>query len=321
MAKLDNFKLAAKAADAKSTIPVLQQVFVSGGFARATDLDLEVIAPTYKANGAYNKRGEPLANAVPASDYQTLRTPGLAAAIACPIGDIAADLRKVESAIPTEETRYYLNGVFMEFQKGLKLTATDGHRLLHYTARGVHSIPLDIDSFILPREAAKLIASIKGGDWTVKRHEYRVEFHDTVSGVTIISKMIDGSYPDYNRVIPKGPFNNVLRGEVKPCLDIISQCAKYGAERSKSVKMTGETLEMRPADLAPLSISWPVKVDSTDYGRAIQIGFNAMYLKQMLEACGKAGEFALNLSDESSPARFDFPTVPGLVGVCMPLRV
>jgi len=320
MAKINMFKAVAKAADKKSILPVLTQVFVEHGRAKATNLDIEIIAPVDMAPGAYNVKGELLSNPAPFAEYAPMMTPELSRANVIPLGDIASMIRKVMPAVSTEETRYYLNGIFFEFQAGLKLTATDGHRLFHYSPE---SVPNDIESFILPREACAAIAAIKGGIWSMQAANGRVSFSDSVSGIIINSKMIDGTFPDYNRVIPRGPFQVTLSGDAAPCLAVFTRCAKYGSNNAKNIKVTGNALEMRPHEVAPLVETWPVDVFVDSEGKLFDIGFNATYVRDILQVAASTdgGKFSMLMSDHASPVRFEFPTIPGLVGVLMPLRV
>lgn len=321
MAKINGFKLAAKAADKKSIIPILNQVYVSDGRAIATNCDIEIIAPCDMPDGAYNVRGEPVAVPADRADYVSLSTPELDGAEDKYIGDLAAMLARVAPAMSKEETRYYLNGVFFEFKGGLKLTAVDGHKLLHFAPEDSVDYP-EIEPFILPRETVNHICAVKCGVWFMKATKTRVEFRDSVSGVVIRSKFVDGSFPEYTRVIPKGGFRETISGDAKACLAVAERCAKYGADRSKAVKIEGKSLTMRPADIAPLEIEWPVTIDN-DGGDPITIGFNAGYIRDMLTiaAMDKAAQFAFQLRDYASPIRVDFPACPGLVGVVMPLRV
>ena len=315
MAKFDGFKLAAKAADAKSKIPILNQVRVFGGVAYGNDLDTEICAPTQMADGAYNVKGQPVAKPADFDDYQTLLTPELSAAESVPLGAYDAILSLVASAMSVEETRYYLNGTYCEFKGGLKVTAVDGNRLLHFAAP--QSDALNLEPFILPREVAKIIASVKGA-WSLKATPTRVEFREQFTGLVIRSKTIDGAFPDYQRVIPKQGFNGSIEGNGKPCLAVVKQCASYGSSRSKSMKVDGSSLTVRADldDLKPLETTWPVQVK----GDPITIGFNVVYVRDMLTVAG-ADDFVIWLTDSASPVRVDFPQTPGLVGVLMPLRV
>ncbi len=321
MAKINGFKLAAMAAAKKSKLPLLTQIFVRDGFAFANNCDIEVIAPCLMNNGAYNTRGEPLANPAPESDYQGLAIPELYTAPVYEAGDLAALIARVEKGISTEETRYYLNGVFFEFKGGLKLTTCDGHRLLHYNTGKPGA---DIESFILHRETVKIISSVKGGDWQIRVTPNRLRFVDIKSGLVIITKPIDGSFPDYQRVIPKESFYEKHTGNAKDCLAVIERFAKYGAERSKAIKVHGKNLTMRPPNIAPMESQWPIDCERLiDNDSPIEIGFNAGYLRDMLTvaAMDKGAGFAFMLRDCASPIRVEFPACPGLVGVVMPLRV
>jgi len=321
MAKqFDGFKLVAKAADAKSIIPILSQVYVCGGFAIATDCDIEVIAATAMPDGAYNVKGEPLAKAADRDDYVTLNTPELASADAVPLGDFAAMVALVFPAISYEETRYYLNGVYCEFQGGLKVTTCDGHRLLHLAPPNAPAF--EFAPFILPRETAKLLAGIRGGNWSLKATATRVEFRDSVSGVVIRSKVVDGSYPDYHRIIPKMGFKQTWTGDSKDCLEVAKRCAAYGSSRLKSIKFDGGNMTVRADadDLAPLETKWQLAIEGE--GDPVTIGFNASYVRDFLTVAAgvKDSVFSIRLTDSASPVRFEFAT-PGLVGVLMPLRV
>ena len=320
MAKINMFKMVAKAADKKSILPVLTQVFVNDGRARATNLDIEVIAPVDMESGIYNVKGESLVNPAPFEEYISLMTPELSWANPVWLGDFAALIRKVLPAVSTEETRYYLNGIFCEFKDGLKLTATDGHRMFHYSPE---STSHDIESFILPRETCNAIAAIKSGIWQMQHAGGRVSFTDTVSGIVINSKLVDGSFPEYTRVLPKGPFIKTISGDAAPCLDVFTVFAKYGPQKAKHVKFSGKSLEMRAPDVQTLTQSWPIENTVNPESSDFDIGFNAVYMRDILQVAASTdgGRFNMLMTDYASPARFEFPTIPGLVGVLMPLRV
>lgn len=313
----DQFKTVAKALDKRSTIPVLSLVMVCDGIARGTDCDIEIIAPTDKLDGFYNAKGEIPANAPTYEQYEPLSFQQTHALV---IGDIQSIIARIQTAVSKEETRYYLNGAYFEFDTGLKVTATDGHRMLHFDAPDFE--PSDMPAFILPRQTVEILAKMKGGRWTLffDALRKRVKLMDCMTGVTIVTKVIDGSFPDYARIIPKGPFNMKILGNAAECLAFAKQCASYGSERSKSVTIDSATLSMRPSDVAPLSIDWPVRVESN---APFVFGLNAKYLLDMitLAKVDKNSAFELRMNDAQSPIRVSFPSDPGLVGVVMPLRV
>ena len=342
MAKsIDGFKLAASVLE-RSTIPILAAAYVKGGRVFATDLDIQITAPTDKPDAFYTKKGEPLAHSFPPEDVPYMST--VAPLYTLDMGNLPDMLSRVRSAVSTEETRYYLNGVFFEFLAYLQLTATDGHRLLSYDTPHKIAQPASgekIPPFILPRKTVDMILKAGGVQWVLAyTPDHRARFTNE-NDVTIESKLIDGAFPDYSRVIPKGPFAYTLAGEVKPCLDAAKTLAGYGSERSKSVKVTGRDLYMHPPEVAPLQMQWPVDVtlgmvSRKRYCEASQahnwvdeqaedvqaIGFNARYLRESLEIPGKlGGTFTLAYADAASPARLSWSALPGLTGVMMPLRV
>lgn len=341
MAKtIDGFKLAASVLE-KSTIPILAAAYVKGGRVFATDLDIQITAPTDKPDAFYTKKGEPLAHSFPPEDVPYMST--VMPAYVLDLGDLPGMLSRVRPAVSTEETRYYLNGVFFEFLAYLQLTATDGHRLLSYDTPHKIAQPASgekIPPFILPRKTVDMVLKAGGVQWVLAyTPDHRARFTNE-NGVTIESKLIDGAFPDYSRVIPKGPFAYTLTGEVKPCLDAAKTLAGYGSERSKSVKVTGRDLYMHPPEVAPLQMQWPVDVTLGMVSRRrldaygvpswveeqaedVQpIGFNARYLREALEIPGKlGGTFTLAYADAASPARLSWSALPGLTGVMMPLRV
>ena len=342
MAKsIDGFKLAASVLE-KSTIPILAAAYVKGGRVFATDLDIQITAPTDKPDAFYTKKGEPLAHSFPPEDVPYMST--VMPAYMLDLGDLPGMLSRVRPAVSTEETRYYLNGVFFEFLAYLQLTATDGHRLLSYGTPHKIAQPASgekIPPFILPRKTVDMVLKAGGVQWVLAyTPDHRARFTNE-NGVTIESKLIDGSFPDYPRVIPKGPFAYTLTGDVKPCLEAAKRCAGYGSERSKSVKVSGADLYMNPPEVAPLHTTWPVDVTLgmvsrkrfdrlTGEDRWIDepaeevdaIGFNGKYLREFLEIPGKAGgAFTLAYANPSSPAFVTWSAVPGLRGIMMPLRV
>jgi len=317
MAKqIDGFKLAALASAKRTTLPVLKQVFVRDGWARATNMDMEILARTNKGDGIYNARGEEILNPVSFDDYihvseafENIETHE--------IGDLGAYLVQVESSMSSEEIRYYLQGVYCEFQEGsLKFTSTDGHRLMHLKVP--HPGFGMVEPFILPSETVKTISSIKGGNWIMQRGKLWVQFTETNSRTIVRSVLIDGTFPCYTRILPDDDTDNsTLYGNAKSCLPFIKTCTSYGWDRNNRVKLDGNSISVASAELADLKLIWPVTVP-----KPFSILFNAKYLRDMIEtaALEKDGEFVIAIKDALSPARFNFPKSPGLVGVLVPRR-
>lgn len=218
--------------------------------------------------------------------------------------DLAALVAPCVHCISTDETRYYLAGVYLHAVDGrLVAVATDGHRLM----RNVGPEGTMDYGVILPR---KLVGLLPKGAVTVELSQNKVR---VTSGSTVItSKLIDGTFPDYVRVIPTGN-SNVLTVERQALMKAVERVAAVADDKSRAVKFAvGDVLRLMLADKASDEVSIEFE------GEPLEIGFNARYVNDMLGALDEANvRFALG--DAGSPA-----VVKGegeWTGVLMPLRV
>ncbi|WGG61919.1 DNA polymerase III subunit beta [Brucella intermedia] len=218
--------------------------------------------------------------------------------------DLAALVAPCVHCISTEETRYYLNGVYLHAVEGrLLAVATDGHRLMRNTGPA-GALEYGV---ILPR---KLVGLLPKGAVTVELSQNKVR---VTSGSTIItSKLIDGTFPDYVRVIPQSNAN-ILTVNRQSLMKAVERVAAVADDKSRAVKFAvGDVLSLMLADKASDEVSIEFE------GEPLEIGFNARYVNDMLGALDEPSvRFALG--DAGSPA-----VVKGegeWTGVLMPLRV
>lgn len=218
--------------------------------------------------------------------------------------DLAALVAPCVHCISTDETRYYLAGVYLHAVDGrLVAVATDGHRLMRNVgpAGGLGY------GVILPR---KLVGLLPKGAVTVELSQNKVR---VTSGSTVItSKLIDGTFPDYVRVIPTGN-SNVLTVDRQLLMKAVERVAAVADDKSRAVKFAvGDVLRLMLADKASDEVSIEFE------GEPLEIGFNARYVNDMLSALIEPSvRFALG--DAGSPA-----VVKGegeWTGVLMPMRV
>lgn len=336
-----------KVVETRNNIPILGNVLLSvedGQFsARATDLDIEVSTslPVLDAtNGSTTVNAKLLADiakraagdislsledgvlvvksgrsrfklaTLPVDDFPSFAAGGFDVEFDV---DLAALVAPCAFAISTEETRYYLNGVFLHNPgSALVAVATDGHRLSRHTAPAVGDLP----PVILPR---KLVSILPKGTVRVSLSgtKVRVQTANGADGDTVItSKLIDGTFPDYQRVIPTQNDKIVLASiaELRTAVERVSTVA---TERGRAVK-----LEIAPGQVA-LSVRGDAEatdVVEADYsGEPIEIGFNAAYMTELLgNLTGDTVRIALN--DGGSPTIFTGGD-ENLLTVCMPMRV
>jgi DNA polymerase-3 subunit beta len=237
----------------------------------------------------------------------------------------AADMRDLidatRFAISTEETRYYLNGIYIHKAESGELcaVATDGHRLA-MTRQALPSGAAQMPSIILPRKAVSELRKLLDdfdGDVLVGLSETRAEFQFGV--VRLTSKLIDGTFPDYTRVIPVGN-DRIMQVDVSAFSAAVDRVSTIASEKSRSVKMGLKsgvlTLSASNTDASSATEELEVSYD----GPEMEIGFNARYL---LDIAGQVNsemvEFAL--ADQGSPSLVRAPGDEASLFVLMPMRV
>ena len=261
---------------------------------------------------------------LPAGDFPVMSSDGLSSRISVDSDALTRLIDKTRFAISTEETRYYLNGLYLHTvseggEAKLRAVATDGHRLALAempAPEGCAGLP----GVIIPRktiqEARRLLEDASGMvEMQISQAKVRFEF----GRAALTSKVIDGSFPDYVRVIPKGN-DKILRVDNALFAQAVDRVATISAEKSRSVKMAVEsgriTLTVRNMEAGQA-----VEEIEVDYaGDSFEIGFNARYLLDVAgQITGSEAEF--RFADPASPTLVLDPEDPGVQYVLMPLRV
>jgi DNA polymerase-3 subunit beta len=237
----------------------------------------------------------------------------------------AADLRDLidatRFAISTEETRYYLNGIyFHKAENGdLCAVATDGHRLA-LTRQALPEGASQMPSVILPRKAVGELRKLLDdydGEVSVGLSETRAEFG--FGAVRLTSKLIDGTFPDYTRVIPTGN-DRIMQVDAASFAAAVDRVSTISSEKSRSVKMGLKpgvlTLSASKTDAS----SAIEEIEVTYDGVEMDIGFNARYLLDIAaQVNNDIVEFAL--ADQGSPSLVRAPGDDASLFVLMPMRV
>jgi len=261
---------------------------------------------------------------LPAGDFPVMSNDGLSSRITIDTNDLIRLIDKTRFAISTEETRYYLNGLYLHVvveggEPRLRAVATDGHRLALAempAPEGAAGSP----GVIIPRKTIQEIRRLlddAGESIEMQVSPQKVRFEFGLAALT--SKVIDGSFPDYVRVIPKDN-NRVLRVDNALFAQAVDRVATISAEKSRSVKMAVESGRI-VLTVRNMEAGQGVEELEVDYdGEPFEIGFNARYL---LDVAGQIqGEIAeFRFADPASPTLVLDPTDPGVQYVLMPLRV
>lgn len=242
----------------------------------------------------------------------------------------AADLRtlidRTKFAISTEETRYYLNGIYIHAAKTkggdvhtLRAVATDGHRLARVEIplpQGAAGIP----GVIIPRktvlEVRKLLDEV-AGVVEIDLSETKIRF--TIGDVVLTSKLIDGTFPDYERVIPSGN-DKILEVHAATFAAAVDRVATISTEKSRAVKLTlgngALTLSATSTDAGSASEELEIDYQSPQ----LEIGFNSRYLLDITSQIeNKTARFIL--ADGNSPTIVKDAEDEAALYVLMPMRV
>ena len=262
--------------------------------------------------------------ALPESDFPDLAAGELPHRFAVPAADLKRLIDKTQFAISTEETRYYLNGIFLHTievsgQPMLRAVATDGHRLARVempAPAGSESMP----GIIIPRKAvAEIVKLVEDGSETIRIELSSAKVRMTFDGVVLTSKLIDGTFPDYQRVIPTGndKLLTVERDQFSRAVDRVSTIS---SERGRAVKLALGDGKLTLSVNNPDSGSATEEIEVDYEANPLDIGFNARYL---LDITGQLdGDTALfKLADPASPTVIQDREGASALYVLMPMRV
>ena len=228
-------------------------------------------------------------------------------------------VNQVHFAMAVHDIRYYLNGIlFVAEGRTLTLVATDGHRLALAQATLESEIPKQ--EVILPRKTVlELQRLLADEDSPIETRFAGNQARFAFSGMEFVTKLVEGKFPDYNRVIPKGHKNAVVLGRA-PLLASLQRAAILTSEKFKGVRVNLEPGLLRIASSNAEQEEAREELEVDYEGDAIEIGFNVTYLIDALANIGHE-MVRIELQDGNSSALVTVPEQPGFKYVVMPMRI
>ncbi|MFC3173412.1 DNA polymerase III subunit beta [Novosphingobium bradum] len=261
---------------------------------------------------------------LPRDDFPVIVEGDLPTSFEIPARLLAELIDRTRFAISTEETRYYLNGIFFHVTEDeLKAASTDGHRLACYTiARpdGAEGMP----DVIVPRkcvaELRKLLEEALDTNVEVDLSASKVRFTlGGENGVVLTSKLIDGTFPDYNRVIPTGN-DKLLRIDPRSFYEGVDRVATIATEKTRAVKIALDNDRVTLSVTSPDNGTAAEELAADFKSEGFEIGFNANYLKDILSQID-GDNVELHLADAGAPTLIRQGEKAAALYVLMPMRV
>ena len=229
-------------------------------------------------------------------------------------------INQVHFAMAVHDIRYYLNGIlFIAEGKTLTLVATDGHRLALAQSTLETEVPSK-QEVILPRKTVlELQRLLKDEETPIEMRFAGNQAKFQFSGMEFVTKLVEGKFPDYNRVIPKNHKNAIVLGRA-PLLACLQRAAILTSEKFKGVRMNVEPGVLRIASSNAEQEEAKEELEVDYAGDAIEIGFNVTYLIDVL-ANMQQEMVKLELQDSNASALFSVPEQAGFKYVVMPMRI
>lgn len=257
---------------------------------------------------------------LPRDDFPVIAEGELPTVFELPAETLKQIIDKTRFAISTEETRYYLNGIFLHVADDtLKAAATDGHRLARVTVprpEGAEAMP----DVIVPRkcvaELRKLLDEVDGSVG-VSLSGSKIRFD--LGAAILTSKLIDGTFPDYSRVIPTGN-DKILKIDPKSFMEGVDRVSTIATEKTRAVKMALDRDRITLSVTSPDNGTAAEDVPGDYTAQPFEIGFNSRYLLDILGQI-ESDVVEVHLADAAAPTLIRENDKSPALYVLMPMRV
>jgi DNA polymerase-3 subunit beta len=257
-------------------------------------------------------------------EFPSVETADLNVRFSIAAPELARLIDKTRFAMSTEETRYYLNGVHLHVHKDgaastMRAVATDGHRLARIEV-GLPDGAADMPPIIVPRKTVQEMRKLLGdetGEVAVSVSPQRILM--VMERATLTSRLIDGTFPDYERVIPKDNDRSA-RLKAAELAAAVDRVATVALEKARTVKMAFSEGKAAISAIGGDTARAFEEIECNYDGEPMEIGFNGRYVLDMLE-CIDGDEVTIEFSGPAAPSVARDPKNAAAVFVLMPMRV
>lgn len=256
---------------------------------------------------------------LPAGEFPSIETEAWLSQISVPQGVLHALLDATAFCMAQQDVRYYLNGLLLEIDTNeLRTVATDGHRLAHSHATLAAAAP-EARQVIVPRKGVQeALRFLEPSETPVEILIGANHIRFVANGIVLTSKLIDGRFPDYHKVIPQAQSKKlVLPKEV--LRETLTRVAILSNEKYRGVRLSLATGSLRVTAHNPEQEEAFEELPVEYAGEEMEIGFNVSYLLDAISAV-RSGDLVLGLNDADSSGTIRSETGPG-VYVVMPMRL
>lgn len=256
---------------------------------------------------------------LPSEDFPVIAEGDLTHKFTLDVKTFVRLVEKTKFAMSNEETRYYLNGVYLHVMNGnLRAVATDGHRLASIeipAPEGSSEMP----GVIIPRKAVNELAKLLEGQdkVTISVSESKIKF--TANKIELLSKVVDGTFPDYQRVIPENN-KKMLTTNTQALKEAVDRVSTISVDKTKAIKITVSTDNINLFTQGVEGASGNEDVPANYSADTLELGFNSRYVLEMMQQI-ESTEVQFALDTPNAPALITDPSDSSAVYIIMPMRV
>jgi DNA polymerase-3 subunit beta len=265
---------------------------------------------------------------LPAEEFPHISVGDMPINFSVPAKTLSSMIDATRSAMSTEETRYYLQGIYLHARRTddgewrLAATSTDGHRLSLSTAispQGTEGMQ-DDKGVIVPRkcvlEINKIVDQIDG-DVEISMSKTKIRF--TMGRMTYVSKLVDGTFPDYDRVIPRNN-ESIVKVDADALAESIDRVSTIATEKTRAVKVAIDRNRLTLSVNSPENGLATEEIEVDYEGKPLEIGFNSRYFLDVLSLL-RGAQIELAINDAAAPVVIRRQGEKEDLAVLMPMRV